>query len=69
MDQPETLVMLAGEENLDVEENQELQEIQAFQVYLEILAHPVLSLTSNLSWTNCNKAPEKKALPPIHLIT
>ena len=61
--------MLAGEENLAVEENQELQEIQAFLVSLEILVHLVLSLTSNLSWTNCNKAPEKKAHPQIHSIT
>ena len=61
--------MLAEVENLAVEENQELQEIQALLVSLEILAHLVLSLTSNLSWTNCNKAPEKKALPQIHSIT
>ena len=69
MDLPETLVMQAGEENLAVEENQELQEIQAFLVSLEILVHLVLSQTSNLSWTNCNKAPEKKAHPQIHSIT
>ena len=69
MDLPETLVMQAGEESLAVEENQELQEIQAFLVSLEILVHLVLSQTSNLSWTNYNKVPEKKAHPQIHSIT
>ena len=69
MDLPETLVMQAGEENLAVEENQEHQEIQAFLVSLEILVHLVLSQTSNLSWTNYNKVPEKKAHPQIHSIT
>ena len=69
MDQPETLVMLAGEESLAEEENLELQEIQEFLVSLEILVHLVLSQTSNLSWTSCNKVPEKKAHPQIHSIT